>query len=223
MPLPGAGRTVPAGDLFAVARRCARTGGAGTGRPGMAARAVGLTPGCGVTCAFASCSGLSFTISRATGLPLPKASERTAVVAMSTSWPSYVPTLIRSSWISASASRSADSSASRTWSSRSLSRAARSAGRSRDRRASCSASWARASAWAAAAAASAAAGASPESRPARSSASAAAFSAHSVEFQEATWASRRAFVRILKSDVLPTCGRPMMPVFTPPQPETGAR
>jgi hypothetical protein len=82
VPLPGAGRTVPAGDLFAVARRCARTGGAGTGRPGMAARAVGLTPGCGVTCAFASCSGLSFTISRATGLPLPKASERTAVVAM---------------------------------------------------------------------------------------------------------------------------------------------
>lgn len=49
---------------------------------GAAARAVGLTAGCGETCALASCSGGMCTACFATGSPLLKAFFGTAVVAM---------------------------------------------------------------------------------------------------------------------------------------------
>ena len=43
-------------------RGCDRTGGAATGFPGAAALGLGLTGGCGMTCAFASCCGVRWTI-----------------------------------------------------------------------------------------------------------------------------------------------------------------
>jgi hypothetical protein len=61
--------------------RWERTGGAGTGLPGVAARMVGFAAGCGVTGTLAICSGLSLTAWCATGCPLLKAFLGTAVVA----------------------------------------------------------------------------------------------------------------------------------------------
>jgi hypothetical protein len=43
-------------------RGCGRTGGAATGFPGAAALGFGLTAGCGMTCAFASCCDVRWTI-----------------------------------------------------------------------------------------------------------------------------------------------------------------
>lgn len=73
-----------AGDavLAAAASGWFRTGGAFTGFPEVAARTVGLTAGCGETCALASCSGGMRTACFATGSPLLKAFFGTAVVAM---------------------------------------------------------------------------------------------------------------------------------------------
>ncbi len=75
---------LPVGEavLAAAASGWFCTGGAFTGLPGAAARAVGLTAGCGETCALASCSGGMRTACFATGSPLLKAFFGTAVVAM---------------------------------------------------------------------------------------------------------------------------------------------
>ncbi len=75
-------RPADEGGLAAAASGWLRTGGAFTGFPGAAARAVGLTAGCGETCALASCSGGMRTACFATGSPLLKAFFGTAVVAM---------------------------------------------------------------------------------------------------------------------------------------------
>src|SRR5579862_3251493 len=75
---------LPAGEavLAAAARGWFWTGRALTNLPGAAARAVGLTAGCGETCALASCSGGMRTACFATGSPLLKAFFGTAVVAI---------------------------------------------------------------------------------------------------------------------------------------------
>ena len=55
------GRSEPGAALAAVIGCGFRIGGAGTGFPGIAARVVGLTGGCGVTCALSICCGESLT------------------------------------------------------------------------------------------------------------------------------------------------------------------
>jgi hypothetical protein len=50
------------GPALAATTGCGfRTGGVGTGFPGIAARGVGFTGGCGVTCALSSCCGGTLT------------------------------------------------------------------------------------------------------------------------------------------------------------------
>ena len=58
-PLPG---RIAAWLARFATRGCDRTGGAATGFPGAAALGLGLTAGCGMTCAFASCCGVRWTI-----------------------------------------------------------------------------------------------------------------------------------------------------------------
>lgn len=54
----GAGRNAPAAVLLEEAMLAVRIGGACTGLPGKAARAVGLTAGCGIIFARSSCCGV---------------------------------------------------------------------------------------------------------------------------------------------------------------------
>lgn len=58
-PLPG---RIAAWLARFATRGCDRTGGAATGFPGAAALGLGFTAGCGMTCAFASCCGVRWTI-----------------------------------------------------------------------------------------------------------------------------------------------------------------
>ena len=65
-----------------AASGCECTGGRDTGFPDKAARIVGLTPGWGMTFAFAICWGVSLIIECATDCPLLNTSPCTAVVAI---------------------------------------------------------------------------------------------------------------------------------------------
>lgn len=76
-----AGGSFPPVVTLAVVSLSLRTGGAVTTFPGAVARAVGVTSGCGITCAAESCCAETRTAWRATGCPPRNAVVDTAVVA----------------------------------------------------------------------------------------------------------------------------------------------
>src|SRR5208283_2619869 len=73
------GRTALTAACCTILGRSAATGGCVAAVPAVRARGVGLTSGCGVTCALASCCGLTFTMFRSTGSELRNALPGTAV------------------------------------------------------------------------------------------------------------------------------------------------